>query len=38
MDNNLAVIDPEKCINCGKCFEVCPTKSISTPENIYMHL
>lgn len=25
---NLASIDPEKCTNCGKCAEVCPTKVI----------
>ena len=37
MDNNLAVIDPEKCNNCGKCYEVCPTKSISTPDDLYAH-
>jgi len=28
MDNNLAVINPEKCINCGICVEKCPTKAI----------
>lgn len=28
MDNNRAVIDPDKCINCGKCVEVCPTNAI----------
>lgn len=26
--DNLASIDPEKCTNCGKCVEVCPTKVI----------
>lgn len=26
--NNVASIDPEKCTNCGKCAEVCPTKCI----------
>ncbi len=29
MDNNLAVIDYEKCINCGKCAAKCPQKVIS---------
>lgn len=29
MDNNLAVIDYEKCTNCGKCAEKCPVKIIS---------
>lgn len=28
MDNNLAVIDYEKCTNCGKCAEKCPVKVI----------
>lgn len=28
MDNNVAVIDYEKCTNCGKCAEKCPTKVI----------
>jgi ferredoxin len=26
--DNLARIDREKCNNCGKCAEVCPTKCI----------
>ncbi|MCK5809198.1 4Fe-4S binding protein, partial [bacterium] len=26
--NFLAYIDPEKCIACGKCIAVCPTKAI----------
>lgn len=26
--NNLAVIDGEKCVACGKCMEVCPSKCI----------
>ena len=26
--NNLAVIDGEKCVACGKCAEVCPSKCI----------
>jgi len=29
MANNLAVIDPEKCTNCGKCAVKCPAKVIS---------
>ncbi len=28
MDNNLAVIDYDKCINCGKCAAKCPQKVI----------
>lgn len=28
MDNNVAVIDYEKCTNCGKCAEKCPVKII----------
>ncbi len=28
MDNNLAVIDYEKCTNCGKCAAKCPAKVI----------
>ena len=28
MENNLAVIDCEKCTNCGKCAEKCPVKVI----------
>lgn len=31
--NNLARIDPEKCTNCGKCVDVCPTKVIR--RNLY---
>lgn len=29
VSNFLAVIDPEKCTNCGKCAEVCPSKCIT---------
>jgi NAD-dependent dihydropyrimidine dehydrogenase PreA subunit len=29
MDGNVAKINPEKCVNCGKCEEVCPTKAIN---------
>lgn len=28
IENNLAHIDHEKCIDCGKCIEVCPAKCI----------
>ena len=28
MENNLAVIDYEKCTNCGKCAVKCPAKVI----------
>ena len=28
MENNLAVIDYEKCSNCRHCLEICPTKCI----------
>lgn len=28
MDNNVAVIDYDKCTNCGKCAEKCPVKII----------
>ena len=28
MDNNVAVIDYEKCTNCGKCAAKCPAKVI----------
>jgi NAD-dependent dihydropyrimidine dehydrogenase PreA subunit len=28
MENNVAVIDPEACINCGDCIEVCPQTCI----------
>jgi ferredoxin len=27
---NLASVDPEKCVNCGACVNVCPTKCIRT--------
>ena len=30
MDNNVAVIDYEKCTNCGKCAEKCPVKVIQS--------
>ncbi len=29
VESNLSYIDPGKCKNAGKCFEVCPTKVIS---------
>ena len=29
MDNNVAVIDYDKCTNCGKCAEKCPVKVIT---------
>ncbi|HHY14040.1 MAG TPA: RnfABCDGE type electron transport complex subunit B [Thermoanaerobacterales bacterium] len=28
--DNIAIIDYEKCTNCGKCAEVCPTKTIQS--------
>lgn len=28
VENNVAIIDYEKCTNCGKCKEVCPRKAI----------
>ncbi|MCM8762145.1 MAG: 4Fe-4S binding protein, partial [Candidatus Omnitrophica bacterium] len=28
LQNNLAVIDYEKCDNCGRCVEECPRKII----------
>lgn len=28
LENNLAVIDPDKCTGCGKCAEKCPVKVI----------
>ncbi|MCX8083957.1 MAG: RnfABCDGE type electron transport complex subunit B [Calditerrivibrio sp.] len=28
VENNLAYIIPDKCTNCGKCEEICPTKAI----------
>lgn len=28
LENNVAVIDPDKCINCGKCKGVCKRKAI----------
>jgi Fe-S-cluster-containing hydrogenase component 2 len=28
VENNLAVIDSEKCANCGMCAEKCPQKII----------
>lgn len=28
VENNVAVIDPEKCINCGKCKDACKRKAI----------
>lgn len=31
LQNNLAVIDYEKCISCGQCAAVCPTKAIVDP-------
>jgi NAD-dependent dihydropyrimidine dehydrogenase PreA subunit len=26
--DNLAVIDPEKCVGCGTCVEICPRHTI----------
>ncbi|MEG0628993.1 MAG: 4Fe-4S binding protein [Enterococcus sp.] len=28
MVNNVAVIDPKLCINCGECVEICPQNCI----------
>ncbi|HOG01284.1 MAG TPA: 4Fe-4S binding protein, partial [Clostridia bacterium] len=28
MENELAVIDYDKCTGCGRCVEVCPTRCI----------
>lgn len=28
IENNVAVIDPERCTNCGACIEACPQKCI----------
>lgn len=28
MEQNRAIVDPEKCTHCGKCIEVCPQDSI----------
>ena len=28
IENNVAVINPEKCVNCGKCKDVCKRKAI----------
>lgn len=32
IEDNLAVIDYEKCIFCGRCAEVCPKKIIAAPK------
>ena len=29
MENNLAVVDPEKCTGCGTCVDACPTKCMT---------
>jgi NAD-dependent dihydropyrimidine dehydrogenase PreA subunit len=28
MENNVAVIDPDLCIDCGECVEICPQNCI----------
>ncbi|MBQ7460564.1 MAG: RnfABCDGE type electron transport complex subunit B [Oscillospiraceae bacterium] len=33
VENNLAHIDYEKCVQCGKCAEKCPAKVITPPKN-----
>ena len=30
MANNLASVDPQKCVNCGLCIDQCPTGVIRT--------
>ena len=35
--NNLAVIDHEKCVNCGKCSEKCPVHAIKFADFSGMH-
>ncbi|MBR0253027.1 MAG: 4Fe-4S binding protein, partial [Synergistaceae bacterium] len=32
--NDLAVIDQNKCIKCGKCAQRCPAKCIKTGESV----
>lgn len=34
LENNLAVIDPDKCVGCGKCAEKCPKKIIHAIEHV----
>ena len=34
MEDNLAVIDPEKCDACGICVEKCPTKCIVMRDSV----
>ena len=31
---NFLVINPEKCINCGMCVDVCPTAAIFTEDDL----
>ena len=31
---NFLVIDPEECIDCGMCIDVCPTEAIFTEDDL----
>ena len=35
LENNLAIMDYEKCTNCGQCAEKCPTGTIEYSESTY---
>ena len=37
VENNLAKIDYNKCINCGKCAEKCPVKIIRKSDTIIIN-